>query len=791
MKKMLPVFWFIVFSFLTRVHAVTLVDFGTSASGNTFGLSGWNTALKSSNLNYTSLGNGGVVAASEVSEFADFRGVRGTSRAFSVGERIVVTWFNNSDQAVRFTARISFTDANEPNENNPDGHWYTMRSFADYRYTYTEILPHASAKTAFNIAPSGVHQTNGAWSLVNINLAIEWGSTYQKPFLVCDKIELLTDADLTPPAQPPGLTANVLSDSKIQLNWNPATDNVAVVEYLIYESGVVEGYSRSNQFTCVFLEPQKNYTFTVSALDAAGNESAVSQPVIAKTLAYQNAGNLVNPAGFTYQGAFTLPEDFSWGGESIACYPEGNGGASGPADGFPGSLFVTNLNQPENGLVGEVSIPAPQIPSPKNPESLNQAGILTRPVNIRPANVNSWDFVDIWRTGLEYVAAEGRLYSSWSIHYTVNEEKHASISCCNVSNLTGSTRYGAWHLGKANQPPLDAMANDWLLAAPQAWADANCSGRNLLVGRCRDGGLSGLGPTLYAFSKVGANPPAAGSELPITTLLEYGSVLQADDYNFPQALDGYKHSDDWREAVWLTADTQNAVAMIGNKALGHNWYGYHGEQMRHDWVIADIPYPEFYETDPDGKGWRAHNRQPMIIFFNPADLAQVAAGKMQSWQPQPYAAFRISKNLFWGAAHEIFSATFDAVNRKLYVTEFVREFEGRLLLHVWQVNSVTTSVPDGHIRPTGFDLQPNFPNPFNAATQIRYQLPLATSVTLKIFNLQGQCVRTLIQETQPAGLHAIVWDGADEQGQTVAAGLYFCHISGGGFFATQKMLLIP
>jgi hypothetical protein len=775
---------------IALVQGTTLVDFGSSAPNNTFGLAGWNTVLKSNNLSYTALGNSGVVALSEIDEFADFRGVRGPSRQFTVGERIVVTWFNNSDETVRFTARISFNDANEPNEITPDGHWYTMRSFDDYRNTWAEILPHSTAKTAFNIAGSGVHQTNAAYSLVNINLAIEWGSTYQKPFLICDKIELLPDADLAPPAQPTGLAASAVSDSKIQLNWNVATDDVAVVEYLIYQNGAVEGYSRSNQFTSVFLEPEKTYAFSVTALDAAGNESLASSPAAAKTHVFKGASTVINPAGLEYRGAFVLPEDFSWGGEAIAYFPDGNGGPSGPADGFPGSLFVTNLNQPENGLVGEVSIPAPIILPAKNVALLNQAAIVTQPVNIRPANVNGWEYVDIWRTGLEFVPEEKRLYSSWSIHYTVTEEKHASISCCSATNLAGSPKFGAWYIGRSNQPPLDAMANDWLLAAPQSWADANCAGRNLLVGRSRDGGLSGLGPTLYAFSKVGATPPAANSELPTTTLLQYGSVLEADDYHFPNSVAGYKHSDDWREAVWLTASNQNAVAMVGNKALGHNWYGYHGERMRHDWVIADVPYPEFYETDPDGKGWRAHNRQPMIIFFNPADLAKVAAGQMQPFEPQPYSAFRIPKALFWGATHEIFSATCDNQNRLLYVTEFVREFEGRLLLHVWRINSVTTSIKGAKNIPSDFQLDQNFPNPFNSATQISYRLPVATHVVLKIFNLHGQAIRTLVQEFQPAGGHALVWNGADEQGQPVATGVYFYQISSNDFSGWKKMLLI-
>jgi hypothetical protein len=665
---------------------VTLVDFGASPAANTFGLDGWNTALLSDNLSYTAKGNGGVVCSTDPGEFGDYRGVRGTARNFTPGERIVVTWYNDSDAAFRFTARISFLDTDNADEAEPEMPWITMRSFTDYRQGYTEMQPHSFAKTVFNIADSGLHKSNGMHSSVNVTLAIEWGSTAEKLSLVCDKIELWTDADIIPPSQPTGLSATVLSDSKIRLNWNAATDNVDVTDYLVYRDGEIEGYARTNAYTCVFLEANLAGRFSVVARDAVGNMSEASSPKTASTDPFQGGNHLINPARLEYQGVFAVPSDFGWGGEAVAYYPDGDGGQSG-ADGFPGSLFVTNVNQPENGLVGEISIPAPVIPITKTIEDLPVATVLRQPVNIRPANVNSWypDFVDIWRTGLEYVPEENRLYSSWSIHYTVTEAKNASISAVDLANLSGGTKYGAWYLGNAAQPPLDAMANDWLFAIPQTWADVNCSGRSLITGRFRDGGLSGLGPTMYAFAPVGASPPAANGSLPITTLLEYGPVAGTDNYNYPNSIDDYNHADTWREAVWMNAGQQNAVAVIGNKGLGDNWYGIRTEWMPHEWFIADVPFPDVYQNYEDGKGWRCHNLQPMIIFYDPSDLADVAAGRTASYTPQPYAALRIPKERFFGYLHEIFSAAFDPENRLLYLTEFVLEKDGILLIHVWRV----------------------------------------------------------------------------------------------------------
>jgi hypothetical protein len=770
------VLWVWFRTFHCHAQGVTLVDFGSSAASTTFGLAGWNTVIKSGNLNYTAQGNGGLIAVSDPGEFGDFRGVRGTARQFSVGERIVVSWTNNSDETFNFTARISFIDPDQPDPYSPDGDWYTMRSFGDYRETYSEISPHANARTVFNITDSGIHKTDESYSLVNINLAIEWGSTVQKQFLICDKIELLSDADITPPSQPAGLTASVLSDSKIRLNWNQPPDNTGVVEYLIYMNGAVEGYSRSADYTCVLLEPETAYTFSVTALDADGNESIPSGPAIATTQIFRSSGSLINPAGMEYLGAIALPDAFNWGGEAVAWAGDGS---------QAGSLFVTNLNQPEYGLVGRVSLQSPVISAQKNRNDLNQALIVNPPVNIRPANMDTWEYVDIWRTGLEVVPEEGRLYSSWSIHYTVTEGKHASISCCSATDLAGSAKYGAWTIGNANEPPLDAMMNDWLFLLPREWADTHCSGRSIVTGRCRDGGLSGLGPTLYAFAPVGASPPAAGQALGFTTLLEYGPVEGTDNYNYPHSMDGYKHSDDWREAMWITADNQNAVAIVGNKAFGHNWYGYTGERMHHDWVIADVPVPEFWETDPDGKGWRAHDRRPMFIFYNPDDLARVTGGQSQSFEPQPYAALRIPEDLFFGRDHEIFSAAFDTQNSIIYVIEFVRELDGSLILHTWQVHAVAAPVRSGYPVPGSPELVQNFPNPFNMSTKIRFRLARADHIILKVLDLQGQTAMTLVDAPCDAGDHEVIYNAAG-----LTSGIYILTIESGGLLGTRKMVLI-
>ena len=686
-----------------------LVDFGANASENNFGLSGWNTLIKSSNVSYSAEGPGGLIPNAGVEEYDDYEGVTGTSRNFTLGERIVVTWYNtSSSETYVIAARISFEDTDEPDADGSEGKWYTMRSFEDYRQTYQEIPPGGTVKTVFNITDSGVHATTGEHSVVNVNLHCEWFETAPKPYILCDKIELYNDADIQAPNEPDGLTANEITDSKIHLSWNVPDDNVGVAEYLVYNGDKVEGYTRTNSYDVVFLNASTSYSFTVTALDYCGNESEHSAAITATTLGFQGGDSLIDPAGFVYRGAIRLPETFSYGGEALAYNPDGDGGQSGggAGDGYPGSLFISNLNNNENGLVGEVSIPVPVISASHNPDDLNEVAVLQTPVNIRPSNINNWDYVDIWRNGLEYVQSEQRLYNSWTIHYTVNEEKRATISCCDATDLSGSVKYGAWYVGNAGQPPLESATSDYIFELPQTWADANLGGRSMITGRFRDGGLSGLGPTLYAFNKVGASPPAADAELDITTLLEYGSVEGTDDYNFPHSINDYNHADAWRVADWIESGSRKAVMILGNKAHGDNWYGYQGENMRLTWIIADCPQPEFEETDPDGKGWRAHDYLPIAIFYNPSDLAQVAAGTMETYEPQPYSALRFDESLFWGEKSELCSAGYDQLNKKLYVAEYNAPNDGWILVYVFdydeslvpvELNLFTASVNNGKV----------------------------------------------------------------------------------------------
>jgi hypothetical protein len=92
--------------------------------------------------------------------------------------------------------------------------------------------------------------------------------------------------------------------------------------------------------------------------------------------------------------------------------------------------------------------------------------------------------------------------------------------------------------------------------------------------------------------------------------------------------------------------------------------------------------------------------------------------------------------------------------------------------------------------PAGFDLSQNYPNPFNPETEISFTLPERASVSLVLYNIFGQKVRELIDETLPAGSYKITWDGTDNLGNKLASGVYLCRLSAGKNASTSKMVLL-
>ncbi len=92
--------------------------------------------------------------------------------------------------------------------------------------------------------------------------------------------------------------------------------------------------------------------------------------------------------------------------------------------------------------------------------------------------------------------------------------------------------------------------------------------------------------------------------------------------------------------------------------------------------------------------------------------------------------------------------------------------------------------------PQNYGLTQNNPNPFNAETKIFFQIPQPEVVSLKIYNIIGQEIKTLFENKMNPGYHAVNWDGRNNSGELVGSGLYYYQIVSGDFKATQRMIFV-
>jgi photosystem II stability/assembly factor-like uncharacterized protein len=113
--------------------------------------------------------------------------------------------------------------------------------------------------------------------------------------------------------------------------------------------------------------------------------------------------------------------------------------------------------------------------------------------------------------------------------------------------------------------------------------------------------------------------------------------------------------------------------------------------------------------------------------------------------------------------------------------------EGGTIMRMGEVPMFVESIV---MPPDGFTLHQNYPNPFNLSTTISFEMPVGGDVTIKIYNMLGQEVRTLLMSTLQRGTYSVDWSGSDNEGRTLVSGVYIFRMSIGEFTQSRKMILL-
>ena len=113
----------------------------------------------------------------------------------------------------------------------------------------------------------------------------------------------------------------------------------------------------------------------------------------------------------------------------------------------------------------------------------------------------------------------------------------------------------------------------------------------------------------------------------------------------------------------------------------------------------------------------------------------------------------------------------------------------RHLTRIYKPDSITF-IDDEKPVPTSIELYQNYPNPFNPATKVNFNLSKASWVWLKIYNILGEEIKLLLDESLPAGEHSVQWNGKDDKGNILPGGVYFIQLKAGEYRHTIKAVLL-
>ena len=245
----------------------------------------------------------------------------------------------------------------------------------------------------------------------------------------------------------------------------------------------------------------------------------------------------------------------------------------------------------------------------------------------------------------------------------------------------------------------------------------------------------------------------------------YGVKLEENDtnademvfYSVPVAV----QEGSWYQiGVWaMTEDVNDSSAYLPSNIVKEHYadriavnFFYHADPIDQSWSLVEGDQFMYFDQRNDTTGWTYYS----VISQAPTGAAGIS--------------MRARYNN-------------DAMGTTWYDDFLIKEVE----VVVTNIDDPTNEIT---LTPVEYELYNNYPNPFNPETIIEYRVPKSGRAVLAIYNVLGKKVRTLVNTDQQAGVYQVHWDGKDNQGQSLATGVYFYQLKGENVLITKKMTLI-
>jgi len=413
----------------------------------------------------------------------------------------------------------------------------------------------------------------------------------------------------------------------------------------------------------------------------------------------------------------------------------------------------------------EVEIPELIKPVEGEMSELNTASVIT-----------NWGALDCGNIGGEYIQPnagfwydndENILYWTHYNFYFPGGSSDFPVLMSTRLNTDGTkTNLNYWYLPN----PLEAFKGYWggIIKLSDNFAQTYTGGKKFALGF---GGYFNMcasasrGPALGAISK----PEPGDSVLNITPIMYYPDPVACPRPGNYFSNIGYwdtQPTAPW-EGWWAGVDLCRAGVLIDlPDKKGYMAFAYQG--------IGRLGY-DFGGYNADGK------YQHCWYFYDLEDLGNAASGNSDPTTLLPVRFYEINYPI---EGDFISGACFDEDTRNLYL------YSVKPVIHVYHLKESSVGLHK-NAETTDYFLSQNYPNPFNSSTIISYQLPIQNMVSLKIFDILGQEIITLVNEYKFAGTYTVEWNGTNSAGHKVTNGIYYYQLkTANNYLITKKMIIL-